>query len=314
MRISAADIPARERFDFWLDRIRGTYVELDVEPEMPARFEGDLDASIFGETVLAELAGTPQRVARTPRAIARCGRELSIFIQQVDGRATIEQDGRTVRLNPGEGALIDTTRPYRFGFDGRFRQRVLHCPRAHMRGRISAIRPVTAARVGRDTPVGLLLARHLDGLSEVRHALDDRVGSLALGQAFDLIAAALAATPEGRAAAASPADATLVGRIKAHIRANLTDPDLGPGEIAAAHGLSLRHLHRLFRAEGVSVSDWLRDRRLELAHGWLTDPSLARRTVTEIAYRAGFKDGSHFSRLFRARYGAAPRDVRPGRG
>ena len=61
----------------------------------------------------------------------------------------------------------------------------------------------------------------------------------------------------------------------------------------------------------MSVSDWLRDRRLELAHGWLTDPALRRRTVTDIAYRCGFKDSSHFSRLFRERYGQAPREERP---
>lgn len=314
MRISGAHVPARDRFDHWLERIRDTYVELDVTPAEPNRFYGTLDATAFGETVVAEIESTPQEVARTPRNIARCGRELSIYIQQVDGMSVIEQDGRSVRLLPGEGTLIDTTRPYAFHLPVRMRQRVIHCPRQHMRHRLSAIRPLIGVRVDARTPAGALLTRHVDALAAMRHASDLRLGSMVAGQCLDLLAAALAETPAGRAAAASPADATLLGRVKGYIRDNLTDPDLAPGRIAAVHGLSLRRLHRLFQPDGVSVSAWLRDRRLELAHAWLTDPALRRRTVTELAYRVGFNDSSHFSRLFRNHYGCAPRDVRPDAG
>jgi AraC-like DNA-binding protein len=42
----------------------------------------------------------------------------------------------------------------------------------------------------------------------------------------------------------------------------------------------------------------------------LTDPRLAARSITSIAFDAGFGDLSYFNRCFRRRYGATPSDVR----
>jgi len=50
--------------------------------------------------------------------------------------------------------------------------------------------------------------------------------------------------------------------------------------------------------------------RLERAHRLLSDPKLCDRTLTAIAFAAGFNDLSHFQRRFRRRYGATPSGVR----
>ena len=42
----------------------------------------------------------------------------------------------------------------------------------------------------------------------------------------------------------------------------------------------------------------------------LRDPRFAERTITAIAYEAGFGDLSYFNRAFRRRYGETPSDVR----
>ena len=44
----------------------------------------------------------------------------------------------------------------------------------------------------------------------------------------------------------------------------------------------------------------------------LSDPRLAERTISAIAYDAGFGDLSHFNRAFHRRYGETPSDVRAG--
>ena len=46
------------------------------------------------------------------------------------------------------------------------------------------------------------------------------------------------------------------------------------------------------------------------AHHMLSNPLLAERTISTIAYEAGFGDLSHFNRAFRRRYGETPSDVR----
>ena len=57
-------------------------------------------------------------------------------------------------------------------------------------------------------------------------------------------------------------------------------------------------------------SRFLLDQRLSRAHRMLSNPVLAERTISTIAYEAGFGDLSHFNRAFLRRYGATPSDVR----
>ncbi|WP_062014825.1 GlxA family transcriptional regulator [Aureimonas sp. AU4] len=84
---------------------------------------------------------------------------------------------------------------------------------------------------------------------------------------------------------------------------------------AIAHRLALssRQLERLFQ-ETVGASPAVAYRQLRLAYARRLLET-TRKSVTEIAVEAGFCDGAHFARQFRAHFGVAPRDVRaePGR-
>jgi AraC-like DNA-binding protein len=102
--------------------------------------------------------------------------------------------------------------------------------------------------------------------------------------------------------------------IKDHIDAQLSDGDLGPESIARAHFISVRYLHVLFEREGVTVSRWIRSRRLERARRDLQDPALAHEPVMRIATRWGFHSASHFSNSVRAEYGCSPRELRAAAG
>ena len=102
----------------------------------------------------------------------------------------------------------------------------------------------------------------------------------------------------------------LLAEVKATIERRLHEPDLGPAALAAAHFISTRYLHRLFEREGVSVSEWIRVRRLERCRRDLEDPALAGETVLAIASRWGLRNPGHFSRLFRDAYGCSPSSVR----
>ena len=76
--------------------------------------------------------------------------------------------------------------------------------------------------------------------------------------------------------------------------------------LAQCCGVSLRHLQRHIRStKGKNLGNWLNALRIE--HGYR---KLARgSTVKEAAYSLGFKQVSHFSRLFKKHYGYAPSAV-----
>ncbi|MGW0705998.1 AraC family transcriptional regulator [Streptomyces sp. NPDC002643] len=100
--------------------------------------------------------------------------------------------------------------------------------------------------------------------------------------------------------------------VKSFIRRHLSDPDLTPATIAAAHHISRSYLHRLFQAEGLTVAAYVRDQRLRNAHRELTapDPVLRATPIHAIAARWGFPRAAEFSRAFRSAYGVSPSELR----
>lgn len=90
------------------------------------------------------------------------------------------------------------------------------------------------------------------------------------------------------------------------------DPDLDPRTIAAALHISVRTLHRLFSEHATSsVMAYVRERRLERARAELVSTGL---TVSEIAARWHFTDGSHFVKAYKKRFGETPTASRPRPG
>jgi AraC-like DNA-binding protein len=74
--------------------------------------------------------------------------------------------------------------------------------------------------------------------------------------------------------------------------------------------MSVGHLHRLFKTEPLSPSQYLWSRRLEACSRELLDPRRAKVSVAEIAFKWGFNDAAHFSRAFRDRFNCSPREWR----
>ncbi|MFT4028869.1 MAG: helix-turn-helix transcriptional regulator [Protaetiibacter sp.] len=95
-----------------------------------------------------------------------------------------------------------------------------------------------------------------------------------------------------------------------HIDRNLADMSLTPNRVAEAVCVSTRTLHRLFEREGLTVSAWIRQRRLENCRDELADPRMQHYPVNAIAARWGLSDAAHFSRLFKAAFGMSPRAFR----
>ena len=98
------------------------------------------------------------------------------------------------------------------------------------------------------------------------------------------------------------------------IEALLSDPALSPVKLAEAHNISTRHLHRLFKQAGTSFREYVRAQRLARCRNDLADQRLAALPVTEIAFRWGFNNSSHFSRCFKKTFGCTARDFRAACG
>ena len=122
---------------------------------------------------------------------------------------------------------------------------------------------------------------------------------------LDLLGAVLSA----RSSTATLTPEQQVQRIRAYIDHHLHDRQLGPQMIASAFSISIRTLHSFFSGEPLSVSRYIKARRLDACRRALEDPQLRRgRSLTDLAHDCGFYDLSHMTRSFREQYGTAPSD------
>ena len=83
--------------------------------------------------------------------------------------------------------------------------------------------------------------------------------------------------------------------------------DLSLTELARFTGRSLAAFKRDFRQfSTLSPGRWITQKRLEVAHDLLSSSQLS---ATDVAYKVGFKNISHFSTAFKNRYGVAPTQI-----
>jgi AraC-like DNA-binding protein len=305
-RWSSSDVAVRDRLNFWVDAVCQSLVRLHCEPRRDQPFFGEIGHDELGPLKFVSVQSIAQRVSRSTNETAgdAAGEFYHVNIMQ-GGRGLMSQHGRQAELSSGGFVVSDSSQPYSIDFTENYSSNVLRIPRSMLLQRIGAPECLTVRRVDGATGLGrmvTLLLRELPvSLPAIRSFLRARVAE----NIVDLIAAALLST--GDAAALSTGAA--LTRVKFWIESHLAE-DLSAERIARGCCLSIRHLNRLFAEEGTSLMRYVWDRRLARAHQDLTDPMNCRRSISDLAYSAGFTDVCHFSRAYRSRYGKAPRETR----
>jgi AraC-like DNA-binding protein len=310
--------PPAARLDYFRHALASTIAPYDVHVEGEGALRGaSIHAGQVATIGVTRVLG-PGRFdcRRTPKLIRRSDPEFFKIDVQVRGRTVFEQSGREVALAPGEFTLMDLSRPSRVRNAGAGQEVLaVQFPHAALPLRHDDLAQLTAVPVsghsGLGAPISLLarhLARHLDDTG----ATD---GARLAAALMDLLIVALAERLDrGAAVSAATRKRALLVRVQAFIERQLTDPRLSPGVIAAAHHVSLRSLHELFEQQGTSVGRWIRDRRLERCRRDLLDPALSDLPASAIAFRSGFADAAHFSRVFKDAYGRPPGEYRRSAG
>ena len=306
------DLPSGQRFEYWKHILSNTFVPLEVStPSGDSDFRGRLRGCELGSLRFIEVAAEAHTARRTPRLVKAAPAGCYKIGLQLRGSSVLIQDGREATLTPGDFTLYDTDRPYTLAFSDPHRMLVLVFPRDMLGLPQSRLAGLTATRLpgeagGLATLIGPFLAQVTDLLDDV----DTRDGVRLAGNVLDLLGTVLAERLEDPLADPDIAHRALMLRITSFIEEHLGEAELSPAEIAAAHNVSLRQLHKLFHTSGTTVAGWIRERRLERCRRDLRDPGCASRPVAAVGARWGYPDPAHFSRVFKAAYGVGPRDYR----
>lgn len=311
--ISTAALPAAERFDRWREAITRQFLPLRPERVAGRPFWGAIRAAPMGTLSLSHIHAAGQIIHRSRTEIVGASTDACFLNLQVAGSGGLAYDGHAHRLSPGDLFLVDASHAFRLHVEQPLHQVCVILPAGALRARL--MRPELASGVVllRSPGVAGLLSEYLLAVSRQFDTLPDASASAVAGHVVDLLAHALNERTQQLPQPRQAVRALNYERACAFLRANFADPDLSP-EVTARHlRVSTRYLHLLFHERGETPMRVVYRQRLLAAAQALSDAAQTHRTITDIAFACGFRDLSHFGRLFEAEFGASPRPWRSAR-
>jgi AraC-like DNA-binding protein len=298
-------------FASWRSLVSEAFVPLNVTSNATENFHAKLRSRSLGDVFVSEVGANPHSVERTPALIAAGDTPFYKLSLQLAGTGILMQDGREAILSAGDMAIYDTGRPYTLSFAADFRTLVLMFPQSVIDLPRDAVAQITAHRIAGDQGIARVVSPFLAHLTENLERLTSHSAVRLAHNTVDLVTTMLNSELDVHVDGHNASHrAALVHDIRAYIDDHLSDSHLSPASIASANFISTRHLHGVFKDQGVTVSAWIRSRRLEHCRRDLADALFADRPVSVIAARWGFTDASHFSRLFRSTFGEPPTEFR----
>ncbi|MFF3484397.1 helix-turn-helix domain-containing protein [Streptomyces sp. NPDC002701] len=306
--LDTAFIPPRDREEVVRHAVWESMVAVDIEHGPPAE---DISVRIGLGTVgpirICSAWATSVTLRRTER-LAREDEEPAVTLGvQMAGSSLVVQNGRECSLRPGQFAVYESIAPYTHLFDEGVDYRFIRFPRAALALPDRMLRDITAVPLGSDNPIARLAFTYFSQLAVSDELHQGVHGDAAVQPSTELLRAVVASQHGNSGLAAAPLDATLGLRITQYLREHLADRDLSAARIAAAHGISVRHLYAVLSRSGISLGDWIRARRLAECRRELADPNGRQRTIAAIGRSWGFVDATHFSKVFKRAYGMSPR-------
>jgi AraC-like DNA-binding protein len=268
----------------------------------------DIDLTLRSLPGFAMAAGTLSPM-RNRHTTALLDNDDVILVVMQSGIGEVSQYGRVVTINQGEAVL--TANGAEATFTGPTPTRVINfrLSRNLLTPHIADLDALVAQPIPKDNRVLQLLvgyATMLDNQAELateelRHMVATHMHGLAtllLGGGSDI------GLPELGLRAAR------LRAIKTHILGKIQHHDLTLADVARSQQISESYIRQLLAENGTTFTDFVLGGRLTRAHRMLTDPHYADRSISAVAYEAGFGDLSYFNRTFRRRYGATPSDIR----
>jgi AraC-like DNA-binding protein len=302
---SSQGLAPAEALRHWQHWVHSTLAPTDIAAPDTTAFFAQWQSYALGPLQMVAFEASPQHVVHEGNGGARCAEAtFQLVYSRRECFATRVGPAR-FPVNPGEFVLLDNAQPYEMRMDSAHEAIDLIMPASWLLRYIPDPLPLVgrsfSASSGWGLPLGSLLttmSRELSGAAVPRAQLADQVGSL------------LSFATGYQPATVSRHRGKIIQRLLHLIEERHSEPELNPGDVATALGISKRYVHALLAESGTTFVCLLNRIRLERASEMLADPRFASLQVAEIAWRCGYLDSSYFARLFRRRFDMRPSDWR----
>ena len=316
MTLAQSTLPRRDRAaleeqDFhWRAALRERIFSVDLRRKEWVGNFGSFRIRDLGDLLITDWEGPPLDGIRGNNYARRDDDALLVFTVST-GKQIFEFSDQTVVLRPG-GVLITSTRATgSFVIPDRLTKRTIKVP-------MTALSPFdTGSRLPEcllmdtaDHPLATILQDFLTGIDGQYGRMSSVEIEAARNALLTLIAGMVRASerPDAGEGELLP---LLRRQLETWIVNHLAAGAVRVQDLAAAHNVAPRTVHRAFEATGDTVGGVVRKHRLASARADLVNTNLS---IAAIAHRWGFCDASHLGREFRRQMSLSPGDYREAHG
>ncbi|HYD15368.1 MAG TPA: helix-turn-helix transcriptional regulator [Hyphomicrobium sp.] len=290
----------------WIEWFREEFnrqlYNIEIEPSPDAPFRLEATTRILPDLAIARTIRSPMRTSHHGNT-----NDDVCIVAPFDGRLGIHFDGDLFDLKAGSGWMVRNDTPGVVDMPLGVNLLSIRLKRQLIEPLMKGLGRSTEPR---DPHAMRLLLAYVRVIENEDANVSPETSRLVTAHVHDLAALAFGSPRNAVADAQGSVRAARFEAIKVDILARIGDSTLSVGQIAQRHRTSTRYVQMLFERAGLTLSEFVLEQRLLLAHRLLTNPLHVARKISDIAHMAGFGDVSYFHRAFRRRFCATPADVR----
>lgn len=305
-----ADVSFEDRVHQFRNAVHNRLANLNVQPTSRRHRLGSHEARDLGDLLITDWHCTELEGERRRTMAAREPESLLLFMVTT-GRQIIQTPQETVVLRPGAILLMSSRTTGRFVIPEDLTKRTVRLP-------LTALAPYDT---GLGIPDFLCLETADNPLARLTQDflvdVDAQLGQMSPldieGARNALLVLIAGMIRSNHASDVSETDFLpfLRKQLEHWIADHLTEGAIRVGDLAAAHNVAPRTVHRAFAATGDTMGAVVRAHRLAAARNDLVHTSAS---IAAIAHRWGFCDASHLGREFRREFAMSPGDYRAAHG
>ncbi len=298
------------RREYWNDVICETFTELVTDVCELDEFNAELRSHALGNMTYARVDTTSSRVSHTHHHASKTRENVFLLHLQLKNSSLNSQRGNNVFLKAGEFTLVDSTTPYSVEFNDPISMGVMRIPYRSLSQKVANPEDMVGHKFSGARDVSGMLSLMLQGFWQQNSLTDDEVANRQMADSIlDLLATSYLKDTKKAISAGSVRRVRFM-QIRKYIDYNLSDPELSPTRIAETFKITPRYLHQIFAEFGSgseTVGQYILNKRLKGCAGQFRSSDISHLKITDIAFSWGFNSMTHFSRVFKEKFGASPR-------
>jgi AraC family transcriptional activator of tynA and feaB len=295
---------------YWRAAVRDRLASMDLRRTEWAGSFGSFKTRDLGDLLITDWE-CPQIEGVRGNNVARRDEDALLLFTASAGKQVIECEDKTVVLRPGAVLITSTRARWRFVIPHHLTKRTIKVPMTALSrfDRGSHV-PTCQLMDTAENPLAKMLQDFLAGIDGQFARMSSVEIKAARNAVLTLIAGMLRASelPDVGEGELLP---LLRRQLEKWIMNHLSGGAVRVRDLAAAHNVAPRTVHRAFEATGDTVGAVVRKHRLAAARDDLVNTNLS---IAAIAHHWGFCDASHLGREFRRELSLSPSDYREAHG